>query len=354
MSNTKKNGKSSSKVTIIEVARKAGVSVMTVSRVMRNHGSIAKETRELVLKTIDEMGYIPLQSARNLSSATPRVLGMIIPSSDGLRELRQGYEYEYALLIGALNTCNKHDYSVVIQEFRSNTDIQLLIRRVQSRQIGGYIIAAPASESANLVDTFIEHGITFSTISAYAKHDGFSVAAHEREATYQMTKRLIDLGHRKLAFVGGMQAQRATRERQQGYSQAILERPDLSIDSRIHQCGIFFEDGFREGVNILSQANRPTGIQCLTDDIAAGVIAAANTVGIDLPNGLSLCGFDNFGLARKISPPLTTAVLPAEEMAEVAAMQVINALEQRTQDNQILLDCPVVYRQSSCEAPVKF
>jgi LacI family transcriptional regulator len=98
--------------------------------------------------------------------------------------------------------------------------------------------------------------------------------------------------------------------------------------------------------------NRPTAIQCLTDDIAAGVIAAAQELEIDLPNELSICGFDNFGLARKISPALTTAHLPAEEMAEMATRQVISALERKDQDNEVVLVCDVILR-SSLAKPIR-
>lgn len=346
MSSIKKNEWLGGKVTIKEVAQKAGVSAMTVSRVMRNHGSIAKETKQIVLAVIEEMGYLPLQSARNLSNSFPRVIGMVIPSFLEFRELRQGYEYEYALMIGALNICNKHDYAINVQEIRSAEDVRMLVKRVRSRQIGGYIVAAPATEYSGLLETLQDSNIIFSTISSYVDHSGLSVAANESNSTYEMTKKLIKLGHRKIAFVGGIPEQRATRERQEGYCKAISECEGMRIESKIYQSGAFFEDGYREGINIFLKLNRPTAIQCLTDDIAAGVIAAANQLGLTLPRDLSICGFDNFGLARKITPPLTTAILPAEEMAEIAALQVINALERKELQANVTLDCGVVYRKS--------
>lgn len=167
-----------------------------------------------------------------------------------------------------------------------------------------------------------------------------------RTATYKMVRSMIEMGHKRLAFIGGDKKQRATQERQKGFMDAIQEFTSLNLQQEIYQSGVFFEDGYREGLDVLRMKNRPTAIQCLTDDIAAGVIAAAQELGIHLPNELSICGFDNFGLARKISPALTTANLPAEEMAEVAVRQVIMALEHKEQDAGVVLPCEVILRGS--------
>jgi LacI family transcriptional regulator len=337
----------SPKITIKEVAEKSGVSAMTVSRVIRNQGHIAEETKKRILQVIEELGYIPLQSARNLSGSFPRVIGIVIPSYEELRKLRQGYEYEYALLMGALNICNQFGYAVTILEIRNTSDVKTLVKRIGSRQIGAYIVAAPATEYPGLSKTLKDNAITFSTISANNPASSeLKVVADERTATYKMVRSMIELGHQRFAFVGGSNKQRATRERQKGFTDAIQECSTQKIQYEIYQCGVFFEDGYRQGLEVLRQKNRPTAIQCLTDDIAAGVIAAAQELGIDLPNELSICGFDNFGLARKISPALTTAHLPAEEMAEMATRQVIRALERKEQDAEVVLACDVIIRSS--------
>jgi LacI family transcriptional regulator len=337
----------SPKITIKEVAEKSGVSAMTVSRVIRNQGHIAEETKKKILQVIEELGYIPLQSARNLSGSFPRVIGIVIPSYEELRKLRQGYEYEYALLMGALNICNQFGYAVTILEIRNTSDVKTLVKRIGSRQIGAYIVAAPATEYPGLSKTLKDNAIIFSTISANNPASSeLKVVADERTATYKMVRSMIELGHQRFAFVGGSNKQRATKERQKGFTDAIQECTTQKIQYEIYQCGVFFEDGYRQGLEVLRQKNRPTAIQCLTDDIAAGVIAAAQELGIDLPNELSICGFDNFGLARKISPALTTAHLPAEEMAEMATRQVIRALERKEQDAEVVLACDVIIRSS--------
>lgn len=337
----------SQKITINEVALKAGVSAMTVSRVIRNQGHISEETKKKVLGVIEELGYVPLQSARNLSGSFPRVIGIVIPSFKELRKLRQGYEYEYALLVGALNICNEFGYAVTLLEIRNDTDVKMLVKRIASRQIGAYILAAPATEFPKLTQTLQENKVVHSRISAFS-FDEFElvVMADERSASFKMTKAMIDLGHKNFAFIGGTKEQRATTERQQGFKDALQEFGKKNTKFKIYQSGVFFEDGYQEALKVLSRKDRPTAIHCLTDDMAAGVIAAANVLGIKLPAELSICGFDNFGLARKLSPALTTAVLPAEEMAEIAAHQVIRELEKIPQESKVVLNCEVIIRDS--------
>ncbi len=336
------------KVTIKDVAEKAGVSAMTVSRVMRNQGKIAPETRALVLKVISELSYEPLSSARNLSGSFSRTIGIVIPNANDYREYRHGYEYEYALLIGALNVCKSHDFAVSIIETRDADDVNLLVRKVLSRQVGGYIVPAPASEYLDLLKTLKAHDLAFSAISAFdTSHADLAVDADERSATRTLTTQMLDLGHRHIAFIGGADQHRATVERQAGFLDAVALHPDRAdIQHVVHNCKAFFDDGLEMGLQVLSRPDRPTAVQCLTDDIAAGVIAAATRLGIPLPGGLSIAGFDNFGLARKISPALTTAGLPAEEMGEAAALQVIDALEGRSRRSVRTLDCRIILRDS--------
>ncbi|RZS46698.1 LacI family DNA-binding transcriptional regulator [Sphaerotilus mobilis] len=337
-----------SKVTIKDVAEKAGVSAMTVSRVMRNQGKIAPETRALVLKVISELSYEPLSSARNLSGAYSRTIGIVIPDANAFREFRHGYEYEYALLIGALNVCKSHDFAVNIIETRNAQDIHSLVRKVLARQVGGYIVPAPASEYVDLLKTLRQHDLAFSAISAFdATHADLAVVADERSATRALAERMLELGHRRIAFIGGAARHRATVERQAGFLEAIAAHPDRArITHAMHHCNAFFDDGFEMGMQVLSRPDRPTAVQCLTDDIAAGVIAAATRLHISLPDGLSIAGFDNFGLARKITPALTTAGLPAEDMGEAAALQVIEALEGRSRQGVRTLPCNIVMRDS--------
>ncbi len=217
------------KVTINDVAELAGVSAMTVSRVIRNKGNIAPETRAQVKRIIDELNYEPLSSARNLSGAYSRTISIVIPDSKELRQLRHGYEYEYALLVGALNICKVFDYAVNIVETRTADDIDLLVKRVLNRQVGGYIVAAPTTEYSGLLKTLQEHKLIFSTISSHStEHSDLVVIANEREATRNMTQKILDLGHRNIAFVGGVENQRASTERQAGFTEAIENHSDRS------------------------------------------------------------------------------------------------------------------------------
>jgi DNA-binding LacI/PurR family transcriptional regulator len=136
-----------------------------------------------------------------------------------------------------------------------------------------------------------------------------------------------------------------------GANTDVIEHCLAHVPANRVRAAYIFDDGYEMGLQVLSRPDRPTAVQCLTDDIAAGVIAAANRLKISLPDGLSIAGFDNFGLARKITPALTTAGLPAEDMGEAAALQVIDALEGRGRRAVRTLACNIVMRDSIASAP---
>jgi LacI family transcriptional regulator len=173
------------------------------------------------------------------------------------------------------------------------------------------------------------------------------VTSDDRTAVRALVKGMIERGHRRVAFAGVDESLRACRERLAGYIDAIQASGDLRIKPIIFESkGISFEDGLAIGGKLLTQKNRPTAVQCVTDDFAAGVIAAAHQRRMVLPEELSVSGFDNFGLAIRLYPALTTATLPVMEMAAAAARQLIDTLEGRVVRSELSLSCQVVVRDS--------
>lgn len=338
--------KPQTKNTIREVAARAGVSMMTVSRVMRNEPYVAEETRRAVEAAITTLKYEPLQSARNLASTVAKVIGLVVPHSAEDVPNRDGYEYLSALHLGAMNVCNARDYGLMLLQVQDTTTVETLVRRARGRQIGGYIICAPATEMPGLLTTLHDEGIVHTSISPLnPAASGSWVAADERAAAGELTHHLAAQGHQGIAFVGCGADIRACQERLQGYKDALRKLKYKIRKEWTVLTGISFEAGLEAGRILLSQDWIPSAVQCETDDLAVGVIAAAHELGMRMPADLSVVGFDNFGLAYKVWPALTTAHLPVEEMAAYAATQVIGALEGVVIDNQ-LMPCPIHYRQS--------
>lgn len=316
------------KITIREVAARAGVSVMTVSRVLRNEPYVTEDKCQAVRAAIKELGYVPLQSARNLASSVPKSIGLLVPREAGEIENKTGYEYLSALHLGALSVCEERNYALVLvkgqRERRIAEDLVGFVRR---RQLGGFVIPAPATEVAGLMTALAKNGVPFSAVSPLrTERAPLWVAADERPAVREITRRLIDLGHRQLAFAGGGMS-RAGVERLAGFKEAH-EGAGLSVSERyIHTTGFAFDGGLDAGRALLGLQKRPTAVVCANDDIAAGVLAIAHEKQLSLPAQLSVVGFDNSGLSQKTWPAMTTVDLPVAAMAAQAVRQLIATLE---------------------------
>jgi LacI family transcriptional regulator len=340
------------KITIHEVAAMAGVSAMTVSRVLRNEPQVAEKTRQAVEEAIAALNYVPLQSARNLSSSIAKVIGLVVPHSADDMPLKSGYEYLSALHLGAMQVCTARDYGLMLLHVNDKSEVQRLVRLVQARQIGAYVVAAPATESPGLLEAMREERIVCAAVGPLTQQDGgIWAASDERAAARELALHVIEQGHREIAYVGGGMNIRSCQERVAGHKDALKQSKIKLRKDWIVQTGMTFEAGLDAGRRLLDQEWIPSAIQCETDDLAAGVIAAAHERGMRLPQDLSVVGFDNFGLAHKISPSLSTAHLPVEEMAAHATAQAIAALEGRPVENK-LFACPIHLRQSVTPRPV--
>jgi LacI family transcriptional regulator len=341
------------KITIREVAAQAGVSVMTVSRVLRNEQYVSEDTRASVQAAIKALGYVPLPSARNLASSVAKAIGLLVPNEAADLEHKTGFEYLSALHLGALGVCLERNYALMLvkgQRPRSVADE--LVGYVRQRLIGGYVIPAPATEIPGLMKALRQQGVPFAAVSPLRPEQAPAwVAADERPAVREVTRQLIGLGHRRIAFAGGG-GSRAGVERLAGYREA-MQAAGLQLDDRlVCTTGFGFESGLEAGHSLLAGRTRPTAIVCANDDVAAGLLAVAHRQQLALPQDLSVVGFDNSGLSRKTWPALTTVDLPVPEMAAQAVRQVISALETGAEapDMKVLLPCSVRDRDSVAAA----
>lgn len=352
-----RNQPTKTKVTTIrDVAALAGVSVMTVSRVLRREKQVAETTRNVVLQAVEQLGYVPSVSARNLSSAIPKVIGLVIPNLKGPFAGQGGYEYLALLHLGALKACDELEYGLMLLEIGDQADTEKLIQRTKARQVGGYLVAAPATEIDGLLPTLREKLVPYVALNPLLEDPHtLVVASKDHSAVKELVLKLIRAGHRKIGFVGANKPSRAYETRLMGYRDALLEG-GLSPD---HDSWVFdappstpgsnghdFLYGLEVGRKILAKGDSPTAIQCITDDTAAGVLAAAHEAGLILPQELSVTGFDDFGLANKVWPPLTTAALPISEMARDGARMIIEALEGEAVRDHRFYACHAVERES--------
>ena len=337
-----------SKLTIREVAAEAGVSRMTVTRVMRRDPLVAPKTRAAVEEVISRLGYEPMHAARNLSSTRPRVIGVVSLRTADTEALGLGSEYLNTLHLGALQVCNEANYGLIFFPSLDAESVDTFIRRVKSRQVSGYVIAAPATETPQLVEALVDNKIPFSAINpADPASCPMSVLSDDRLAVRQLVEEMIRQGHHRIAFAGAGGHARANSERLAGYKDAFDAPGAGRLRPVIYESkGIAFADGLAIGRELFAKTNRPTAIQCITDDMAAGLIAAAHERRLGMPEALSVAGFDNFGLATRLYPALSTATLPLMKMAVAATRQVLDTLEGHDVTPLHRFPCDVVLRDS--------
>jgi LacI family transcriptional regulator len=299
------------KATIADVARIAGVSAMTVSRVINDGGNVRPATRSKVADAIRALNYAPNHAARTLASAETMRIGLLYnnPSSSYLGEL----------LIGALMQTGRLGSQLVLEQCGDEAGAAGAVRKLQRAGVDGILIPPPLCDSADLCALLDVADMPFVLIASGRPGAGrAAIRIDDHAAARQMTAHLIALGHRRIAFVRGHPNQTASAERERGYCSAMAAAA-LPIDPAWIEQGYFtYQSGVEAAARILALSDRPTAIFASNDDMAAGVSAMAHRLHLDVPRDLAVAGFDDTQLATAIFPELTTIRQPIAQMARRA------------------------------------
>jgi LacI family transcriptional regulator len=310
--------------TIKDVAKRSAVSLKTVSRVINNEASVRERTRARVLKAIADLGYQPDVSARSLRSAKAYAVGLVYDNPNP--------HYIISVQNGALSVCRERGFGLQIHpcESASPTLAEELRDLVRHARLAGLILAPPMSERMGLVKFLDANNIRFVRILSAAEDpaDGFPcVYVDDRDAAYDITEHLIQLGHQRIGFIWGGAAHRSSPERYKGYESALKDYA-IPLDKKLIVHGDYsFEDGFRAARKLFALKQRPTAIFGSNDEIAAGVLAAAKSAGIEVPSELSIAGFEDSPFSKQSWPALTTARQATQTIARHAAQLLIAQLD---------------------------
>ena len=316
--------------TIKDVAERAKVSLKTVSRVINNEASVMQATRSRVLRAIAELDYEPDPSARNLRSGTPFVIGLVYDNPNPYHII--------AVQNGVLAACRETGFGLQINPVDSSSPLlaEELADWVQRSRLAGLVLTAPMSERPELLAGLAARGIKTVRIIAGSEDpgDGACVYIDDREAAYEVTEHLIQLGHQRIGFLWGGEQHRSSLERHAGYL-AALQDYGIELDKHLIVQGDYtFDDGFRGARRLLSLREPPTAIFGSNDEIAAGVLAAAKSAGMNVPYQLSIAGFEDSPFSRQSWPPLTTAKQATDDIARHAARLLISQLRIDAYDEQ--------------------
>ncbi|WP_206211884.1 LacI family DNA-binding transcriptional regulator [Wenzhouxiangella sp. XN24] len=313
------------KSNIDDVARLAGVSPKTVSRVINSEPNVRASTRERVEKAIDALQYRPNQFARNLASHRSRLIGLIYDDPSAYEVPSSGYVIR--LQEGTLRACHAANYELLIHPCRYRdkdvvTELEALIRHIRPT---GIILAAPLSNMPRIVRAIQASGTPVVRLSP-GKEDGkqFCVATNDREISAEMTRHLASLGHRRIAFIKGNRQHKAVGNRYLGYLDGLRDSGLEVRDELVAQGDNSVGSGEAAADQLLGLSKPPTAIFAANDDMAAGVMRVAARQGIEIPARLSVAGCDDISLARQFYPSLTTIRQPIAAMAELATLALVD------------------------------
>ena len=330
--------------TIIDVAGEAGVSIKTVSRVVNGEPNVRDATRAKVLAAIQALDYQPNAAARGLSGRRSYVIGLIYENAEE-------FSYTKDVLSGALSACEKQGYSLLLRPVtlpsdHLGRDIESFVRLTSA---DGIVLPAPLGDMGVVRDLMSRLDIPVATISP--KHpiaQGVNIFCDDAQAAFALTEYLIEQRHRRIGFIKGHPDHHATLERLRGYRDALTQHA-IDYDASIVRDGLFtFESGRLATLNLLDGARPPTAIIASNDEMACGVVHAAGECGLEIPQNLSIAGFDDTAVASRLWPPLTTVRQPIVGMAEAATTSLIQRLRgEEVEVPEEPFHCEVVIRRST-------
>ena len=339
--------------TITDVARLAGVSIKTVSRVVNREGGVRDATRARVEAAIAELDYSPNQAARDLASARAHLICLLYDDPSLYRLPSAGYIIR--MQEGVLRVCRRHGYELLIhpcsyQGADVEEDLKALIRRARP---AGIVLAAPLSSVQRIVRTITATGTPLVRMSpGLQRVSGRVVATNDREYSAEMTRYLVSRGHRNIAFICGHPDHKAVGLRFLGYQDGLKDSGIRFSDRWVAQGDNSFDSGREAALKLLQRKRRPSAIFAANDDMAVGVMRAADQLGISIPDQLSVAGCDDITLAEQVYPALTTIRQPFSAMAEQAALMLVKGTEENgSGKSRVVVPGTLKIRDSTGPAP---
>jgi DNA-binding LacI/PurR family transcriptional regulator len=310
-------------VRLKDIAQLTGVSVMTVSKALRDEPDVSAATKAKIKKLAQEMAYVPDSSAQGLRTKTTKLFGLVIPATTNPIYARMVYAMEerafdlgYDLLIAhTLNQPERED---------------LVLRRLLSRRVDGLFITPVYrfEAEARIYQEIVARKIPTILLGSPAPFcKSFpAIETEELVSSYNATKHLIELGHKKIAYLTGPPAAPWAHERFEGYRRALREAGLEPDDKLVFQSGSTVEDGVKAALQMLNEGAQPTAIQAVSDLVAIGCADTLLQQGLKIPDDISLVGYGNILTSEYFRVPLTTVRQPKARLGIAAVESMMNLI----------------------------
>jgi LacI family transcriptional regulator len=335
------------RVRIEDVAKAAGVSMKTVSRVLNHEPTVKEETRKRVEEVAKALNYWPDLSARSLAGHKSYLVGLLYDNPSA--------NYMMQILTGVVGACKENHYGMVVHpvEYHSPQFLNTIASLVASSKLDGLILTPPITDSDVVLDLLDQLGMPYSCVSPKRQQGCIGVRLEEHDAVCDMMGHLVSLGHTRIAHIKGHPSQGASEWRLRGYHSG-LHSAGLPYDPSLVIDGLFtFESGHSAANILLDMDAPPTAIFAANDDMAAGVMCAIHERGLSIPGDLSVCGFDNSPVSHQIFPALTTVNQPTLQMGHTATVQLLKSIRHAASGQMVCMPYSLMLRDSTGPAPQK-
>lgn len=334
------------RVTIRDVAARSGVSANTVSRVLNGKQDVSKETRARVQAVIDELGFRPNNLARSLLRRHSRTIGHVVTDCTNPNTAQQ--------IRAVQDVTTREGYSVVLFDTNERTDRQAESLHLLEEQVVDGVILTPARSHDDGLARFIARGNRLVLLNRDV--DGLDVdrvTIDNRAGAHAAIRHLLDLGHRRIAYVTGRQEISTVRERLAGYQDALVKARVAADPRLVCRAEIDPEAAAEATRRLLERKRRPTAIFTYNDLMAVGALVAIREAGLRVPEDISLVGHDDILYAPYLQVPLTTVAQPTRELGETAARLLVDRLRGDDGPLRRIVLAPKLVVRASTAAPVR-
>lgn len=301
--------------TIRDVAREAGVSIATVSRVFNQSSLVRQDTCEHVRAVAARLDYWPNSAARSLITHRTSAIGVLLPDLYG--------EFFSEVIRGIDLAARREKYQVLVSSSHASAETLVAAVRALRGRIDGLLVMAPDADATEAIQEFATRFPVVLLNPGPTSLPCASLSIGNYEGAYAAVRHLAGLGHRRIAILLGPSGNADAEERRRGWHQAMR---DVGLDAApdLELAGDFTESsGFAAAERLLALRPRPTAVFAANDYMAVGLLAALRDEGVAVPGALAVCGFDNIAIAQYLTPALTTVDVDACELGERAMLQLL-------------------------------
>jgi LacI family transcriptional regulator len=329
-------------ITIYDVAREAGVSMATVSRVVNSNPNVKPATRKKVLEAIQRLGYRPNAVARGLASKKTTTVGVVIPDISSL--------FYAELVRGIEDIANMYKYNIIISNSDNTLDKEIhLVNTLLEKQVDGLLFMGSQITEEHL-EVFTTSPVpVILTATRDPRSELPSVNIDYQQASYDATISLIERGHTRIAYLSGaLENPLAGQLRLMGYRNALEDNGIVYNEDYVSIGDYRYDSGLRSTEKLIQLQERPTAILAMSDEMAIGAIHACQDNGLHIPNDLEVIGFDNTRITAMVRPRLTSVVQPMYDIGAVAMRLLTKYMKnEKIEDHIVILPHRIEERDST-------